>query len=263
MRDRDAIDSELRRLAAMRRSIGKHGGEPLSRQVDKLLDERLGHHAEASETEAVGACPAEVVADTRSQRDGTDAARPYRPKVVPRRFGLLAALPLSLMAVAAAVVVMFAVHKPDSVAQPSPVPPSGARPNPVPSAARPNPAAPKAPAPQLDLVDRAFIDTLKRQGVPIPSHEYALTQGHAVCDFLAQQPRFADAVDFVQRSSMWDADQSTELAAGAIVSYCPQYELAGSDEMQQTFQNALSRLQAIQDEMQGIRDGLQALPGQH
>jgi len=37
----DAIDSELRLLAAVRWSIREHGGEPSSRQVDELLDERL------------------------------------------------------------------------------------------------------------------------------------------------------------------------------------------------------------------------------
>ena len=40
MRDLDAIDSELRLLAAVRRSI-REQGEPSSRQVDELLDERL------------------------------------------------------------------------------------------------------------------------------------------------------------------------------------------------------------------------------
>jgi hypothetical protein len=39
MRDRETIDSELRLLAAVRRSIREHGGEPSSRQVDELLDE--------------------------------------------------------------------------------------------------------------------------------------------------------------------------------------------------------------------------------
>jgi hypothetical protein len=41
MRDRDTIDDELRLLAAVRRSIRQHGGEPSSRQVDEVLDERL------------------------------------------------------------------------------------------------------------------------------------------------------------------------------------------------------------------------------
>jgi hypothetical protein len=40
VRDRETIDSELRLLAAVRRSMREHGGEPSSRQVDKLLDER-------------------------------------------------------------------------------------------------------------------------------------------------------------------------------------------------------------------------------
>ncbi|MCU1701375.1 MAG: hypothetical protein JWR34_7438 [Mycobacterium sp.] len=40
MRDRDTIDAELRLLAAVRRPIREHGGEPSSRQVDELIDER-------------------------------------------------------------------------------------------------------------------------------------------------------------------------------------------------------------------------------
>jgi hypothetical protein len=40
MRELDTIDSELRLLAAVRWSIREHGGEPSSRQVDELLDER-------------------------------------------------------------------------------------------------------------------------------------------------------------------------------------------------------------------------------
>jgi len=40
MRDADVIESEPRLLAAVRWSIREHGGEPSSRQVDELLDER-------------------------------------------------------------------------------------------------------------------------------------------------------------------------------------------------------------------------------
>ena len=252
MRDRETIDSELRLLAAGRRSIREHGGEPSSRQVDALLDERLGHRAEASETEAIEAFETEVVAGTWSQHDETDDIRPYGRKYVPRRFGLLAALPLSLVAIATVLVVMFAVHNPHPAAQPTVIPPSGAP---------PNQAAPKAPAPQLDIVDRAFIDVLKQEGVPVPSHDYVMIHGHAVCEFLAHQPNFAEAVHFVQRSSIWDANQSADFTTGAIVSYCPQYEPANPDQMQQAFQNALSDLQTIQGDLQGIRDDLQAIPG--
>lgn len=242
MRDRDTIDSELRRLAAVRRSISRHGGELSSRQIDALLDERLGHPTEPSETE--GCTP-------------RDETAPYRRNGVLRRFGLLAALPLSLIAVAAVLVVMFAVHKPQPTAQPTEAPPSSARPNPPPPDARPAPAAPP-----LAITDRAFVDVLKQEGLPVPSTEYAMNHGHAVCDFLADQPSFADAVRFVQESSIWDAAQSTQFAAGAIASYCPQYDHARSDEMQQTLQKVLSDLQAIQGHLQGIQDGLQAIPGQ-
>lgn len=40
MRDLDTVDSELRLLAAVRRSIREHGGQPSSHHVDELLDER-------------------------------------------------------------------------------------------------------------------------------------------------------------------------------------------------------------------------------
>lgn len=235
----------------MRRSIREHGGQLSTRQIDELLDERLGHRPEASETKA---SQTEVVTDTWSQFGKTDDSTPSGPKGVLRRFGRLAALPLSLVAAAAVLVVMFAVHNPHPAAEPTEVPPSGAL---------PNLAAPQAPAPPLDIIDRAFIDVLKRDGVPVPSHEYVTTQAHAVCDFLAHQPNFAEAVRFVQRSSIWDASQSSNVAAGAVVSYCPQYEIAGADETQHAFQNALSDLQAIQGDLQGIRDDLPAIPGQH
>jgi hypothetical protein len=52
-RDRD-IDSELRLLAAVGWSIREHGGEPSSRQVDELLDERLEHRGRRGEHPAVG-----------------------------------------------------------------------------------------------------------------------------------------------------------------------------------------------------------------
>jgi hypothetical protein len=258
MRDRKTIDSELRRLAATRRSIRERGGQPSCQQADELLDERLAHRADASETEAVEACQTKVVADIRARHDKTGAMAPYRRKGVLRRFGPFAALPLSLVAIAAALVVIFAVHKPDPAAQPAQpaqppvVPPSGAR---------PNPAAPKAHAPPLDIVDKALIDTLKQEGVPVPSHEYVMTHGHAVCDFLTHQPNFTEAVRFVQRSTIWDANQSAEFATGAIVSYCPQYEPGSPDEMQQALQDALSNLQAIQGDLHGIQGDLHGIQG--
>ncbi len=260
MRDRETIDSELRLLAAARRLIREQGGQPSCREADELLDERLGHLPEASETE--------VIADTRSRRGETGAIMPYVRKGVLRRFAPFAALPLSLVAVAAALVVIFAVHEPDPAAQPA-QPEQPEQPAVVPpSGVRPNPAAPKALAPPPDIVDKAFIDALKQEGVPIPSHEYVTAQGHAVCDFLAHQPSFAEAVRFVQRSSVWDANQSAEFATGAVVSYCPQYETTNA-EMQQALHDALSGVQAIQRDLQGIQgdlhgiqDDVPATPGQ-
>jgi hypothetical protein len=57
VRDLDTIDSELRLITAVRRTIREHGGEPSSRQVDELLDERLAQLRGASEDVAVGTWP--------------------------------------------------------------------------------------------------------------------------------------------------------------------------------------------------------------
>jgi len=255
MRDREAIDSELRLIAERRQSIRERGGQPSWRQVDELLDERLGHLVQsphAFETAAVGARETQVVADTRSQPDETNDITLYRRKAMLRRFGPVVALPLSLLAIAGVLLVMFGLHKPQP-AQPAADPP--------PSGVRPSTAAPEAPAPQLDVVDRAFIAVLKQDGVPVPSHEYVTTHGHAVCDFLMHHPNFADAVRFVQGSSIWDADQSANFTAGAVVSYCPQAESASADEMQPGFQNALSGMRRIQGDLQRIQGDLQGIQG--
>jgi uncharacterized protein DUF732 len=246
MRDREAIDSELRLIALGRRSIREKGGQPSSQQVDELLDERLAQSAEASE--------GGVVARTRSGRDKTITRRgrePHGRKGVLRRLGPVAALPLSVVAAASLLVVMFAVHKQQPAAQPAEDPP--------PPTARPNPATPKPQGPAIGIADAVFIGALKKEGVPVPSQEYVMTHGHAVCDFLTHQPNFAEAVRFVQQSSIWDADQSTDFTAGAIVSYCPQNEPTSADQMQPGFQSALSDLQAIEGDLQGIQGDLQGI----
>src|ERR1700747_3106748 len=121
MRDRETIDSELRRLAAVRRSIREHGGQLSTRQIDELLDERLGHPPEASATKA---SDAEVVTAAWSRIAKSDDSTPSGHKGVLRRFGRLAALPLSLVAAAAVLVVLFAVHKPHPAAEADDVPAS-------------------------------------------------------------------------------------------------------------------------------------------
>ena len=255
------IDSELRLLAAERRSIREHGGELSTSRVDALLDERLGHRAETSE-KPTRLTPVRSTLSPTHGRSATKITTSRRGRKGGfRRFGLLAALPLSLIAVAAVLVVVFAVRNTHPAAEPTEVPPSDARPEP----AVPKPIAPPPHrAPTLDhaglndIVDRAFVDALKQEGVPVPSREYVTAQGHAVCDFLAHQPDFGEAVRFVQRSSIWDANQSTEVVAGAAVSYCPQYQPAMTDQLPQAFQKTLSDLQAIEGDLQGIRSDLPA-----
>lgn len=253
MRDRETIDSELRRIALGRQSIREQGGQPSIQEVDDLLDERLGHRPPAPATDPV--------ADPPRQRT-TGAKAPFSRKRVMRRFGLLAALPLSLVAGVAAVMVMSGTHQPEPAAEPAAVPPP-------PSTVRPTPAAPAAHAPQLDIADRAFIGALKNDGIPFPDAEYVTAHGHAVCDFLSSQPDFAQAIRFVQGSTIWDANQSANFVAGAVVSYCPQYEQASPGDLQPGVEKTLSDLHAVQGELRGIqgdlqniRDGLPALPGQ-
>jgi len=253
MRDRETIDSELRRIALGRRSAG---GEPSIREVDALLDERLGHRAEAT-----------VVAAVPPECDRNDRIKLSKRNGVFRRFGLLAALPLSLVAGAAAVIVMSAAHEPQPAAQPPELPPPpSAQPGPPPPEAH---ATPEAHTPPLDLVDRVLVATLKHEGVPVPSDDYVTAHGHAVCDFLSQQPNFAEAVNFVQRSTIWDENESTDVAAGAVVSYCPQYERATVEETESGAGNALSDLGAVERDLQGvegdlkgIREGLEGIPRQ-
>lgn len=256
MRDRDTIDSELRHLAELRRSVRDQGAELSSRQIDELLDERLGHLPETSSKLKLLPTP------------GRGAAKPTTSRLAARgallrRFRLPAILPLSLLAVGAVLVVMFMVHNRQHPASPATVvPPSSAPSNPAMSKA-PAPAAPKAPTSLTDIIDRAFIDALSQEGLPVPSREYVTSHGRAVCDFLAHQPRFDEAVSLVQRTSIWDANQSADFAAGAIVSYCPQYKPATQDQIQQPSEGALSDLeringdlQRIEDDLSGIRNGL-------
>lgn len=263
-RDRETIDAELRRLAALRRSTGEHGGEPWSRKLDELLDERLGHLTEASRTETGKRARRRFSPTSGSELHNVKGVTLSQRSTILRRLGSLTVLPLSLVAVAALLMLMFASHNAPPAAQPTVVPPSPAPTVIPPSPAPSKPAAPNSPAPPpLDIVDRAFIDALTHDGVPVPSREYVTNQGHAVCDFLAHQPNLADAVSFVQRTSIWDADQSADVAAGAVVSYCPQYEPTSPGEMPPGFQNALTVLQAIQGDLQAIRGDLQDISGQH
>jgi Protein of unknown function (DUF732) len=263
MRDRETIDSELRRIALARQSVREQGRQPSSREADELLDELLAHSTGATHTCSVKDHEIEFVPDAWL-RDNKTRPTPRRRKSGLRRMGLFAALPLSLIAVATAAVVMVSVHRPDSAQQPAEAQPSAAPPSAAPpTALPPKPGAPRPPGPRLetDIVDAAFVEALKHEGVPVPSQEYVTAQGHAVCDFLARQPNFNDAVGFVQRSSIWDANQSTDVTAGAIVSYCPQSRPATVDEMTPAYQNTLSDLQAAEGKLQGIQGDLQGIQG--
>jgi hypothetical protein len=249
MRDRETIDSELRRVAAELRSIRERGGRPSSQQVDALLDERLGHPVEVlSDTAVLDEILApieEIVERPRRRRRGRLL-----------RVALRAAVPLSVLAIAAVLAVMFTLHRHHSPAEPTVSPAADEKP----SAAARSPFIPPAAAPSpTNIAEKAMIDALEHEGVPVPSRDYASTQGRAVCDFLGREPNFANATQFVQRSTIWDAHQSADFATAAVVTYCPQFESTNTDQMQQVFQKSATNLQTIEDDLQGINHDLQGI----
>jgi hypothetical protein len=249
MRDRETIDSELRRVAAELRSIRERGGRPSSQQVDALLDERLGH-------------PIDVLSDTAVL---DEILAPFEETIErPRRrrrgrllrVALRAAVPLSVLAIAAVLAVMFTLHRHHPPAEPTATPMADEQPSP----AAPSPfVPPAAPPSQTDIAEKAMVDALQHEGVPVPSRDYASTQGHAVCDFLGQEPNFTDATQFVQRSTVWDNQQSADFAAAAVVTYCPQFESTTNAQTQQVFQKSETNLQTIEGDLQGISHDLQGI----
>jgi len=251
MRDRETIDSELRRVAAELRSIRERGGRPSSRQLDALLDERLGHPADAM-------CDIAILDEICLPADETDDRRPRKRRSLLLRLALRAAVPLSLITIAATVAVMFALHHRHTTPQPTATPPSDAQASPAAQAQAPFISPPKPVSP-TDIAEKALIDTLQREGMPVPSHDYVTTQGHAVCDFLGRQPNVVDAAHFVQQSTVWDASQSADFVTAAVITYCPQFESTASDQMQQTYQKSLTNLQTIEGDLQGINHDLQGI----
>ncbi len=247
MRDRETIDSELRRVASELRSIRERGGRPSSQQVDALLDERLGH-------------PVDVLSDTAVLDEilAPFEETPERPRRRRRgrllRLALRAAVPLSVLAVGAVLVAMFVLHRHPRPSEPMATPVSDERSSPAPSPPLLAPASHPAPA---DIAQKAMVDVLQHEGVPVPDSDYIATQGHAVCDFLGRQPNFTDATQFVQRSTIWDARQSADFTSAAVVTYCPQFESASTDQAQQTYQKSVTNLQTIEGDLQGINHDLQ------
>ncbi|MFZ1164134.1 DUF732 domain-containing protein [Mycobacterium sp.] len=255
MRDRETIDSELRRLAAELRSTREGGGRPSSQRIDALLDERLGHPTEALFDTA-------VLDEIRSPATEADERPPRKRRSLLLRMAVRAAIPLSLITIAAVAAVMFALHNRHPKTEPTVSPPSDELPTTAAQAPFIPPAKPVSPT---DIAENAFLETLQREGVPVPNRDYVVNQGHAVCDFLGRQPNVADAAHFVQHSTIWDAGQSADVVSAAVITYCPQFESAASDQNQQTYQKSLTNLQSIQGDLQGINHDLQdirdSLPG--
>ena len=247
MRDREAIDSELRRVAAELRSIRERGGRPSSQQVDALLDERLGHPVEVR-------CDTAVLDEILAPFEETFERPRRRRRGGLLRLALRAAVPLSVLAVGSVLVVMFMLHRHPRPSVPATSPVSEEQPGPV--AAPPFIPPTKASSP-TDIAETAMIDVLQHEGVPVPNRDYVATQGHAACDFLGRDASFADATQFVQRSTIWDAHQSADFTTAAIVTYCPQFESTSNDQAQQTYQKSLTNLQAVQGDLQGINRDLQ------
>ena len=253
MRDRETIDSELRRVAAELRSIRERGGRPSSRQLDALLDERLGHPADAL-------CDIAILDEICVPADEAEDHPARKRRSLLLRLALRAAVPLSLITVAAVVAVMFALHHRHPTPPPTATPPSEVQASPAAQAQAQAPfIPPPKPVSPTDIAEKALIDTLQREGMPVPSHDYVTTQGHSVCDFLGRQPNVADAAHFVQQSTIWDGSQSADFVTAAVITYCPQFESTASDQMRQTYQKSLTNLQTIEGDLQGINHDLQGI----
>jgi hypothetical protein len=104
MRDRETIDSELRRVAAELRSIRERGGRPSSQQVDALLDERLGHPVEVR-------CDTAVLDEILAPFEETVERPRRRRRGWLLRFALRAAVPLSVLAITVVLAAMFALNQ--------------------------------------------------------------------------------------------------------------------------------------------------------
>lgn len=254
MRDRETIDSELRRVAAELRSIRQRGGQPSSQQVDALLDERLGHPVEVL-------CDTTVLDEILAPFEGTIERRRPRRRGLLLRLAMRAAVPVSVFAIAAALVTMLVLHRNQRASQSSADPVSEAQPSTVaPSALAPSAVAPSAKAASpADVAEKAMIDALQHEGVPVPNRDYVATHGHAVCDFLGRQPNVTDAAQFVQRSTVWDANQSADFTSAAIVTYCPQFESTGTEQAQQSLQKSVTNLQTIEGDLRGINNDLRGI----
>jgi len=249
MRDRETIDTELRRVAAELRSIRERGGRPSSQQVDALLDERLGHPVEVF-------CDTAVLDEILAPFEATSERPRRRRRGRLLRLALHAAVPLSVFAVVAVLVVTFMVHRHHRPSESATTPTSEERMTPAPG---PPLLVPPTPPSPTDIAETAMIDVLQHEGVPVPNRDYVTTQGHAVCDFLGRQPNFADGTAFVQRSTIWDAPQSADFTSAAIVTYCPQFESTNNDQLQQTFEKSLTNLRNIQGDLQGVNHDLQGI----
>jgi len=240
-------------VAAELRSIRERGGRPSSRQLDALLDERLGHPADAL-------CDLAILDEICLPADEADNRPPPRRRTLLLHLALRAAIPLSLITIAAVVAVMFALHHRHPTPQPTATPPSDVQASTAAQAQAQAQAPfipPTKPLSPTDIAEKALIDTLQHEGLQVPSHDYVATQGHAVCDFLGRQPNVPDAAHFVQQSTIWDAGQSADFVTAAVITYCPQFESTASDQMQQTYQKSLTNLQAIEGDLQGINNNLQ------
>lgn len=251
MRDRETIDSELRRVAAELRSIRQRGGQPSSQQVDALLDERLGHPVEVL-------CDTAVLDEILAPFEGTVERRRSRRRGRLLRLAMRAAVPVSAFTIAAALVALLVLHRHHRSPQPSPEPMAESVAASQTSTVASPPLVPPAKATSpAEVAEKAMIDALQHEGVPVPSRDYVTTHGHAVCDFLGRQPNITDATQFVQRSTVWDAHESADFTAAAIVTYCPQFESTGTEQAQQTFQKSVTTLQTIEDNLRGINNDLQ------
>lgn len=93
--------------------------------------------------------------------------------------------------------------------------------------------APEPPAPEWDIVERAYLAALDSEGVRYSSPEAAITAGRAVCTYLDNTaPVYGEHRALIEAGRVAMDNGYSEWHAGTIVgaavgSWCPEY--AGGD----------------------------------
>jgi hypothetical protein len=84
-----------------------------------------------------------------------------------------------------------------------------------------NPSAPEpAAAPAGDQLDQAFIDALRKGGVPVNSEPDAIGLAHSTCQLLDQGKTLQDGLRHVHDATGWPEENINTFVGIATYAYC-------------------------------------------